>query len=301
VAADSGELLDAFVTLSHPGNGVVSITFESQGGGRNTDYIPAHNVVVTRLIKLNATLIDALVVSSETRHLSEEQRRFRLGDGRFPVVLGPTTDPITTARRLRRAAAEVGRRHDATGPGNRAKRVELRFSLANLENLPDYWLDEQLLFPSGAGDAKAVLEAARPSAAGDVPPLMRDALARKAVELRAMQVAMEHLRKSWSEVADVSATESYDVRCRSKGSELHVEVKGTTSNGASVVVTRNEVEHARAVYPSIALFVVSNILLQRRGDAVIATGGVLRSYDPWIVDAHDLRPLAFQCFLLPGV
>jgi hypothetical protein len=131
----------------------------------------------------------------------------------------------------------------------------------------------------------------------DPTPYMRDAIARKAVEMRAMQVATEHLQKSWKEVTDVSATESYDLRCRSHDSELHVEVKGTTSSGASVVLTRNEVEHARIFYPSIALLVVSNISLHLSGDSIEATGGCLKCYDPWVVDDYELRPLSFQCSL----
>lgn len=301
VADDKGELLDAFVSLRDLGNDTASITFESQGGGRNTDYIRAHNAIVARLIALRATLVDALVASSDTRDLKEEQRRFRMAGANYPVTLGPQFDPVATARQLRRGAAEIGRRQGATGPGNRAKRVEIRFSLPQLSSHPEYWLDEQLVSPSGASDVKAVLEASRPARARDVGLYMRDAVAKRAVELRAMHVAMEHLRKSWPEVADVSANESYDVRCRSNDSELHVEVKGTTSTGASVVVTRNEVEHARAFFPSIALLVVSDISLRRKGEAVEATGGVLKSYDPWVVDAYELRPLSFQCSLLPGV
>ena len=53
----------------------------------------------------------------------------------------------------------------------------------------------------------------------------------------------------------------------------HVEVKGTTTDGAEVILTPNEVRHARE-NPCTALFVLSNITVERAEDgAVTATGG----------------------------
>jgi hypothetical protein len=58
-----------------------------------------------------------------------------------------------------------------------------------------------------------------------------DAAVRKAIERRAMELAKEHYGSLFDTVDDTSATESYDLRCRRPGLELHVEVKGST--GAS--------------------------------------------------------------------
>src|SRR5690242_14584975 len=82
-----------------------------------------------------------------------------------------------------------------------------------------------------------------------------DQEAKVAVEVLAMNTATEFYSSGW-EVEDVHGTESYDLICR-QGSEVkHVEVKGTTTDGAEVILTPNEVRHARE-YPSTALFVLS--------------------------------------------
>ena len=66
---------------------------------------------------------------------------------------------------------------------------------------------------------------------------------RKAVEIRAMSAAAEYLdSRGWTDIEDVSASESFDFRASNESSTIKVEVKGTTSAGESVVLTRNEVE-----------------------------------------------------------
>ena len=44
-------------------------------------------------------------------------------------------------------------------------------------------------------------------------------------------------------------------------SHLHVEVKGTTSRGDKVLLTRNEVSHARGTDAGLALFVLAGVVL----------------------------------------
>lgn len=93
---------------------------------------------------------------------------------------------------------------------------------------------------------------------------------------------------------DVHGTESYDLICR-RGLEVkHVEVKGTTSDGADVILTPNEVAHARRL-EHVALFILSNVLVERADDgAATATGGVRHIYDPWHIDDGTLIPLGFR-------
>lgn len=63
------------------------------------------------------------------------------------------------------------------------------------------------------------------------------------------------------DVKDVSARQPYDLLCGRAGHEdLRVEVKGTTSSGTEVPLTRNEVANARAEFPNIALVVVADIV-----------------------------------------
>lgn len=66
-----------------------------------------------------------------------------------------------------------------------------------------------------------------------------------------------------------------DLWCVRKGEpELHVEVKGTTADGAEVLLTPNEVQHARSDYPNVALFVMARIEVgEAEGGTIEAFGG----------------------------
>jgi hypothetical protein len=123
---------------------------------------------------------------------------------------------------------------------------------------------------------------------------------RKAVELHAMAMAKSHYRQSWPVVEDVSNRKPYDLECRSGGRFLHVEVKGTTGGASSVLVTANEVDHAREHAGRVALFVVSGIMLHREpGAAPITSGGTPHIFEPWDIDQCSLRAIAFECELPP--
>ena len=76
-------------------------------------------------------------------------------------------------------------------------------------------------------------------------------------------------------------------------------MKGTTTDGAEVILTRNEVRHARE-YPYTALFVVSNITVERAEDGTVtATGGNQHCYDPWRLGDGTLTPLGFRYQVAP--
>ena len=113
------------------------------------------------------------------------------------------------------------------------------------------------------------------------------------VEALAMNMATEFYNKAWV-VEDVHGTESYDLICRRGDEVKHVEVKGTTTDGAEVILTPNEVRHARE-HPHTALFILSNITVERAEDGtVIATGGKRNLYDPWRLDDGTLAPVGFR-------
>ena len=105
-----------------------------------------------------------------------------------------------------------------------------------------------------------------------------------------MNMAVEFYGETW-DVEDVHGTESFDMICRRDyGQVKHVEVKGTTTDGAEVILTPNEISHARDNLRS-ALFVLSNITVERaEHGTVIATGGTRHSYDPWRLDDGILTP-----------
>jgi Protein NO VEIN, C-terminal len=118
---------------------------------------------------------------------------------------------------------------------------------------------------------------------------------RRAVELRAMALAKSHLQKLGWHVRDVSATHPYDFECTRGDQKLIVEVKGTTSTGDEVVVTRNEVEVQRTRHPNNALIVVHSVDLVRSAGAPKADAGTLLMRSPWNIEDSHLRPIAFRC------
>jgi len=117
---------------------------------------------------------------------------------------------------------------------------------------------------------------------------------RRAVESRAMEVAQEYLQLiGCTDIEDVSRKESFDLRCTSANKKLTVEVKGTTSSGQSIVLTKNEVLLHQEQWPNNALIVVSSIRLQKNGDRVIAVGGDVHAQIPWQLNAEGLSPISY--------
>lgn len=114
-----------------------------------------------------------------------------------------------------------------------------------------------------------------------------------AVERHAVSAATRYLEGFGWDVRDVGATKSYDLHCRRGEEALHVEVKGTTSAGATVVLTRNEVAFHRETYPTNALIVVSRIQLDRGAEQPVASGGEVEVTMPWRIDEDALQPIAY--------
>jgi hypothetical protein len=57
------------------------------------------------------------------------------------------------------------------------------------------------------------------------------------------------------------------------------------------------VDHAKS-FPSIALFVISGIILKRSEDGRwVASGGNSAVYEPWNIESCGLTPLTFKCQL----
>ena len=108
-----------------------------------------------------------------------------------------------------------------------------------------------------------------------------------------MNMATEFYAQAW-DVEDVHGRESYDLLCRRGDEVKHVEVKGTTTDGAEVILTPNEVRHARE-NKFTALFVLSNVKIERAEDGTVTvTGGIRRLYDPWYLEDGTLLPLGFR-------
>lgn len=124
-------------------------------------------------------------------------------------------------------------------------------------------------------------------------PYHNSKAARKAIELRAMQLAIEHYgKRGWSVNPDVSRNRPYDLACTRGKEELRVEVKGK-ANGWNVILTRNEVRNARE-FPSVALFIVSGIEVRESDGRPVAYGGRHREWNPWNVDEGQLDCIQYE-------
>lgn len=111
---------------------------------------------------------------------------------------------------------------------------------------------------------------------------------RRAIEQLAMKRALAHFRKHYQVVTNTSQQKGVlDLCCGSAAKKLRVEVKGTTTTGESVILTRREVERART--ERCALFVLHSIELD--GDK--AKGGTAVVIPRWRVDEGQLTPINF--------
>ena len=120
--------------------------------------------------------------------------------------------------------------------------------------------------------------------------------ARRALEQHSMDRAMRYFDTlGWSTITDVSRSRCFDLLCQRGTSELRVEVKGTTSEGSRILLTRNEVTHARRVFPRVALYILADVKLTVADEAIYrADGGTEIVRNPWDIRPDRLQPLAFE-------
>lgn len=115
-------------------------------------------------------------------------------------------------------------------------------------------------------------------------------------EIHAMEVARESLLADGYSVVDVSINHPYDLSCTRNGHHLRVEVKGTTGDGAAVLLTPGEVRHAQQHFGEVALYVVSGINTEYDPvtDKATSTGGTLKITSPWDIALGTLIPTGFE-------
>ncbi|MDA9913203.1 DUF3883 domain-containing protein, partial [Candidatus Nanopelagicales bacterium] len=117
----------------------------------------------------------------------------------------------------------------------------------------------------------------------------------KAVEDRAVKLAIGHYEASGWTVKELG--KPFDLVCmKDDGSEKHVEVKGTSTAGATVTYTSNEVKHFRnCPLPGGAdLVVVRDIVVQGQGETVTASSGDLRCFPGYKAPSEDLQAVTWQ-------
>ena len=119
---------------------------------------------------------------------------------------------------------------------------------------------------------------------------------RRAVEEHAVKCASRYLKRNGYENIDTSPQASlpYDIQCTKGRRQVTIEVKGTTGAGGRVILTRNEVVHARSHPQTHALLIVHGIRLEG-GRKPKASGGRVRMFGPpFSPSADSLSPLAYD-------
>ena len=118
---------------------------------------------------------------------------------------------------------------------------------------------------------------------------------RKAVELLAMHVARNLYEDAGWMVVDKSSSHPFDFLATRGSERRFVEVKGTTGEGHSIILTNGEVEHVRLHGGESALIVVANIALAKDGNQWTATGGNISTHeDPWFISDATLQATQFR-------
>jgi hypothetical protein len=125
-------------------------------------------------------------------------------------------------------------------------------------------------------------------------------------ERRAIEAAGMREGRSWllgegftdDQIKDTSATKPWDLEAERGGKKWYVEAKGSGSawsDDSTVIVTRNEVLHAREHPDSCALIVAASCKLSRGDDGrLLATPAQTVVVSPWNPVDDDLSPLAYR-------
>jgi hypothetical protein len=118
---------------------------------------------------------------------------------------------------------------------------------------------------------------------------------RRAVELRAMHVARAFYENDGWVVVDKSSFQPFDLLATKGEAKRFVEVKGTTGEGQSVILTHGEVNHVRSNGRNSALVIVSGIILKKNNGEWQAIGGAITSCkDPWILNEINLSATQYR-------
>jgi hypothetical protein len=118
----------------------------------------------------------------------------------------------------------------------------------------------------------------------------------KVIEKHAVKLATTYYKSQGFKVKELG--KPFDLEVKKGDLTLAVEVKGTTSDGSKVVLTRNEVAHHEGAHPENALVIVRNIKLHR-GRSPKADGGHLYELRGWEINPDALRPISYT-YEVPG-
>lgn len=294
-----GVVLDAEFCVEASERGPTLVLESRFGKVRNPDYNPALRLLLSRLRNLNASITDAIVDSTISRTLALEERRLLVRGRDYPLRLKAEADIEDLRIAICAAQERVAQRPGARG-GNRHKRIRLFLEAVEEEGLEALLASGSLRSDPQVEEAEEVIEMVSGSRRVGGQGSGLNAAQRRAVELQAVAVVKSKFEEEGWRIEDVSAQKrGYDLHA-ARGQEVrHVEVKGTTGGGASVLLTANEVQHSRANRRHTVLAVVGGIELSEKNGSWEAAGGFLRKFDRWRLEDGVLAPRSYEWILPP--
>jgi hypothetical protein len=116
---------------------------------------------------------------------------------------------------------------------------------------------------------------------------LQDSKKKKLIEEHAIKAAEAYLTEELHYKVDRHAGgQKYDLTCSRDEETIFVEVKGTVSDGSSVLLTAGEVTYARNHVGQMGLFVLHSVEIN--GDVVFGGKAMIRL--PWKIDDDRLSP-----------
>ncbi len=237
------------------------VVLEGRGGPTsNLDYADGLEEIFRRFASIRGELEGAELATGPAQDLADDERQLQIKSG-YPVKLRDVK-PEKLRLELGRAQKALPKSKNRKSWGDGSNKMLLRFKLPR-----DYASDKGLIdrIQRGPVDEDATAVYANPESRDAVrrpgQGFMADPVLKKKIEDHAMRMAQQEYEVEGWEVRDVSAAESYDLLVTRSGEARYVEVKGTTGDGAMVLVTRGSVNTALTERRT-DLFVVSRIAIR---------------------------------------
>ena len=119
---------------------------------------------------------------------------------------------------------------------------------------------------------------------------------RKKIEEYSVSKAIQYFKNQDFSVKYVGNFKSYDLDCLKDGDTLRVEVKGTQTDGNSIILTPNEVKNAKK--HKTALYILHSINVNIYRGKYKLSGGIGKILNPWKIDKQGkLKPLSYMYIL----
>tara|TARA_B100002052_G_C15791383_1_gene556514 strand:+ start:73 stop:1080 length:1008 start_codon:yes stop_codon:yes gene_type:complete len=120
----------------------------------------------------------------------------------------------------------------------------------------------------------------------------------EAIELYAVDKAEKYLIKEKYLVERMPRKSfPYDLKATKENVELHVEVKGKSDTGEKVIVSRNEVKHAKENITKSVFILVHSIKAKLTSKGYKASGGKMLVLNPWNIADKDLSAYTYEYFV----